>query len=132
MRDVVSVDEVIKLLNELNAIDKLAARNLFESRVYCKKELENHPSIIVVGDGPVPQLGILGVINGLFDPLPNGRGPITAVYSDDEKEIIRFERTKLPLLSPSHSESQDSGIDRIKNKFLKVLRCQLGRLLMFS
>lgn len=129
MKTLVHIDQVINLLNELNKIDSLATRNLFESRVYCKKELEDHPSIVTMGQGPVPQLGILGIINGFFGPLSNGTGPITAVYTEDEKEIIRFERTKSPLISPSHLGLQDSRIGRIKNKFLKELRYQLDKLL---
>lgn len=91
IRESVTVEQVIALLNELNNIDPLATRNLFENRVYCSTELEKHPTIVTM-EGPI--VGPLGIINGFFSTLPNGRGQITAVYEDDETKIIRFEKTK--------------------------------------
>jgi hypothetical protein len=93
IKDSINIEQVIALLNDLNNIDPLATRNLFESRVYCSSELEKHPTIITM-EGPT--IGPLGLINGFFDTLSNGRGQITAVYEDDETKIIRFEKTKQP------------------------------------
>lgn len=94
MKETIDVDAVIALLNSALAADSTAVSALVEQRVPCNEALWDHPTVqVVVNDGQ-PCVGLLGVLNGLFQPDEFGRGPITAVYNDDDVEtVVRFRRT---------------------------------------
>lgn len=103
MRDSVTVDEVIGLLNEIVRLDRLAVQKLVEARVQCNRELADHPSVQTLADPTEPHeshkysVGVLGVLNGLFGVDERGYGPISAKFEKDDSgkmgDLIDFERT---------------------------------------
>lgn len=101
MKETIDVDAVIALLNSALAADSTAVSALVEQRVPCNEALWDHWTIqVAVKDGQ-PYVGLLGVLNGLFQPDELGRGPIAAEYDDDgAKTIVRFSRT-----APVHQRS---------------------------
>ena len=81
----------VAFLNSLLEFDKQAIKSLIDSRVFCNKELQNHPTVQVGGiDGT--QVGLLGILNGMFGCDDKGNGYILAVY-DDERNLIKFSLT---------------------------------------
>lgn len=67
MGNTITVDNAIKLLNEFYKIDPNAMDALVKARVPCNDDLANHPTVQVgvKPDGGY-QVGILGILNGLF------------------------------------------------------------------
>jgi hypothetical protein len=85
LRESVSLDQALYLLNEIVALDPKAAEALVETRVVCNKALADHPTIQVgLGieeDGDSFQVGILGLLNGMFGADDEGYGQIAAWYN---------------------------------------------------
>lgn len=81
MQTVSSVD-VVKVLNEFVALDRLAAHTLCETRVSCSPEIEKHPTLIPYDDGGQAQLtiGLIGVLNGIVGLTGD---KLVAHYDDD-------------------------------------------------
>jgi len=78
----ITPEDAVRILNDAHAADPQAMQDLVESRVPCNENLAQHPTIQVCGgttEEP-PQVGFLGVLNGLFGINHNGRGHIEAVY----------------------------------------------------
>lgn len=98
MRDSVTVDQVLELLNDALALDPLAMTELFEHRVECVKELADHPTIQCVesydGVGGYG-VGVLGLLNGLFGTDVRGWGALQMVVDDTDDGVMirRFQRT---------------------------------------
>jgi hypothetical protein len=93
----IDADLAIELLNEFLARDPAAISGLFRHRVRCNSELAVCPGV-QVGHGPCAaeerfgetglaagqfNVGILGVLNGLFGADDRGLGLITACYDAD-------------------------------------------------
>lgn len=89
--------EAIMLLNELLAHDWSAMSQLFGTRVPCNGVLARHPTVQVAVDLFTGEatVGLLGILNGLFPPLADGRGRITAVVTDDG-QVLAFTETEDP------------------------------------
>ena len=99
------VDDVIALLNEALALDRVAVTDLFGKRVWCNRQLADHPTIQVggvdlsreiMGTGPLSLarphcVGVLGLLNGLFG-VAGDWGVLEMVFGDDDL-IERFKRT---------------------------------------
>lgn len=81
MNNTVSIDDVIKVLNDALDHDRVAMQSLIESRVQCSDSFIEHPSIQVGHnhEGHV-EIGMLGIINGLFGTDDMGSGPVGAYY----------------------------------------------------
>lgn len=97
----VTVEGVIDFLNELVKLDKLALERVMLHRVPCNNALADHPTV-QVGYGPPGSLppwevGMLGILNGLFGVSGDGYGFITAVIDNDGERPIEFVRTKPEL-----------------------------------
>jgi hypothetical protein len=92
IRNNVTVDETIQLLNELLELDKNGVLALVESRVVCNEKLADHPTVQVRETADQITVGILGVINGLFGVDEKGLGAIMLVMNDTTKEA-NFIRT---------------------------------------
>ena len=96
MKNNVNIQEVVNLLNEALALDYDAISKLVENRVSCNKAIADHPTIQVRYDrgtktgGGAYLVGMLGMINGLFDADSEGNGSIVAVYGDDNGEVNHF------------------------------------------
>lgn len=106
VREQVSVDDVLAVLNEALELDPLAVTNLVEARLPCNDALSEHPTIQCGPSGGTTkhwQVGLLGILNGLFGifdedaPEPTGFGPIAAVVAGGY--VTRFVRTT-PAVSP--------------------------------
>ena len=83
IKEVISVDDVLAVLNELVKLDATAMRNLIETRVECNEDLSKHESIQVWMDKEkkVYMVGFLGILNGLFGVSETGCGIINAIYN---------------------------------------------------
>lgn len=84
IRESVTIDHVLEVLNRLLATDPVATRDLvLLARVPCNDDLAKDPTIQVRGykvndDDPAYSVGIIGIINGFFGVDEGGWGPITA------------------------------------------------------
>lgn len=80
--------DVVKLLNALAAIDPIAIIALINHRVPCGGGILDHATV-QAGRNAVgsPEVGMLGILNGLFGTFSDGWGCITAEISDDETKI---------------------------------------------
>lgn len=94
LRNEVTIDQAIKLLNEALSADPKAISELISFRVACSKTLDSHPSIQCGFRNNTTTIGLLGILNGLFGTYEEGCGPISAIVESDLRTIIGFERTK--------------------------------------
>jgi len=80
IKESVTPQEVVDLLNNALELDWEAIKVLLSYRVPCNEELQEHPTIQIRGDNSV---SVLGILNGIFGVDENGRGCIAAVYNVD-------------------------------------------------
>jgi len=82
IKEVISIENAIEVLNRLNETDPKAAMALVETRVPCSEELAEDPEIQVgFSSNGAFQVGVLGIINGLFGITDDGFGSICANFS---------------------------------------------------
>ena len=93
MKDSITIQETLDLLNGALKDDPEAINNLVDKRVNCNDTLADHPTIQVYSDGKKDFVGLLGILNGLFGVDEKGSGPIAARV-DDEDKVLEFVRTK--------------------------------------
>ncbi len=94
MENTVTVDDAIKFLNEVLRLDPAVATAIVEHRFNCTEALADHPSVQVMSRPFVPsQVGLLGLLNGLFGVDEHGWGYITAEF-DDNNNLVQFRRTE--------------------------------------
>lgn len=74
IKEFITPDEAIELLNSAIKADKEAINNLVNSRVACNLELAEHPTIQVGCDIEECEVGLLGILNGLFGIADDGWG----------------------------------------------------------
>ena len=96
LRHAVNPQTVVDILNHALSVDHRAMQGLFEVRIQCTEALANHPTIQVATenvDDPAMRhsVGLLGILNGLFGVDSKGYGPISCVFSTEDKHIYRFE-----------------------------------------
>jgi hypothetical protein len=103
---VITIDQAIELLNQAVLTDREAIAALISNRVSCNEALANHPTIQVVAiinktracGKSEPglnieryEVGLLGILNGLFGIDENGWGFIVAHY-DDSGTLLGFKK----------------------------------------
>lgn len=88
VKEKVTIQETVDFLNELLKIDQVAVTALFSLRTACNKKLANHETVQVGVINNYYQVGMIGVLNGLFGIDDNGWGHIAADY--DNGKIIEF------------------------------------------
>jgi hypothetical protein len=89
-----TVADAIQVLNEVLQADPVSAQQLFELRTIPTLALINHPTVQVQEEkGGGHTFSVMGLINGLFGTMPDGRGWITSVW-DDAGKLIGFKRTE--------------------------------------
>lgn len=101
LKESVTVDEAIALLNEALALDPEAMSNLLlRARVNCNKGLADHPTIQSGKDKGQNNVGLLGILNGMFGVDEDQCGAISAFIDVPGGEdsivagqVTRFERT---------------------------------------
>jgi len=87
----VALEETIEFLNRLVEIDHEAMKILVLTRVPCNQGLADHPTVQVREDNDAFNVGMLGVLNGLFGINPDGYGNIIADFeSDGQGNLIRL------------------------------------------
>lgn len=95
LKETVSIDEVIDLLNEIIDLDNNAVNELVNNRVQCSEALAKHPFVQVIasfkGKDKEYCLGLIGIINGFFGVDDNVCGAIAA-YFNSKGELISFRR----------------------------------------
>ena len=79
-----TAEHAIAVLNEINELDPVALLALMQFRAPCNQALANHATVQVGGTGCGYDVGILGIINGIFGISPSGWGRIAAVVVADE------------------------------------------------
>lgn len=86
-------EEVITFLNDVLCEDRHALRRLLTFRTRCNHDLMIHPTVQTgVVDGE-PDVGLLGLINGLIGVRPDGWGYVTCHLADNGV-ILGFSLTK--------------------------------------
>lgn len=92
-----TADEAIEVLNRIHAADDTVLPALIAYRVLCNRALADDPTV-QVGRVEMPdrsdmwEVGLLGIVNGLFGVDEQSWGFIAAEY-DDEKQLTGFVRT---------------------------------------
>lgn len=94
LNNIVTLDEIIELMNELLEIDSQAITELIQKRVVCNEKLANHPTVQVSYDKKYDnyKVGLLGILNGLFGTDEDGYGAICINVQDGK--ILNFARTE--------------------------------------
>jgi len=101
--DIDLATKIIKLLNELLAIDGPTVYKLIQARVQAGEGITRHPTVQVTTEGgwcgncsagAIHKVGLLGFLNGLcgmYDDEPRkGWGPIAMELDEDQAFIRRF------------------------------------------
>lgn len=106
VKEKIKISEVVEMLNEMLKIDQEATSDLVKSRVKCNEGLAEHPTIQVSECGNTYEVGLIGVLNGIFGIDENGFGHIAYEIDKETKEIKKFKE-----LTSEQVESflEDSG-----------------------
>lgn len=92
LKDSVTINDVVELLNDAFEKDSGAMDALCNTRVVCNKELANHPTIQVGKYGDEYKVGLIGILNGIFGTAEDGWGAI-GIEVDGDK-LIGFLRIR--------------------------------------
>jgi len=85
----VSIYKTVDFLNKLLVVDSDTISALFSMRITCNEALANHETVQVRQLGPgVFQVGMIGILNGLFGIDEHGWGHVVADYKNGK--IIGF------------------------------------------
>lgn len=87
------IDQAIKRLNEMLAADPDAITALVRHRVSCNRPLAEHPTCRVRRIDDAFDVGLLGVINGIFGLNDEGKGYISIATDSQTQRITKFVRT---------------------------------------
>ena len=83
VKEKVSIEETVNFLNELLKIDPIAITALFSMRIGCNEALADHKTVqVLVSSGTYFQVGMVGILNGLFGIDESGWGHISIDYDD--------------------------------------------------
>lgn len=100
IKETVSLENIIAFLNNLLLCDPKAIESLINTRVECNEALADHRTVQVAQVGHIYEVGILGILNGIFGIHEEGSlnryGELCIVY-DDAGKIVRFGRTSKEL-----------------------------------
>jgi len=83
----------VALLNEINELDPSVLPALIKHRVTCNTKLAEHPTVqvgIKDDEDGVFEVGLLGILNGIFGVKSDDWGYIEAHFDNEQKGIIRF------------------------------------------
>lgn len=101
LKETVSIDDVLEVLNRIVNTDPQAAHDLIETRVDCSDALAKDPTIQVAKKevamlgttAKFYSVGILGVLNGIFGVHDDNYGAIQVTMEDDGT-VVGFSLTK--------------------------------------
>ena len=88
VKNEITIQETVDFLNSLLAIDKQVITALFSTRISCNMDLADHETVQVGVEGNYAQVGMIGILNGLFGIDKHGWGHISADY--DNGMIVKF------------------------------------------
>ncbi len=87
-----AVASALVVLNEALTQDRRAIQSLLEKREVCNSKLiENDTIQVREGENGAVMVSALGLLNGILGTLPDGSGPIAAVY-DNSGLLVEFIR----------------------------------------
>jgi hypothetical protein len=88
IKERVTLNDTVNFLNSILKIDQSAITSLFSMRIACNKDIADHPTVQVGCEGNYCQVGMIGILNGLFGKDRYGWGHISADYENGK--IVRF------------------------------------------
>jgi len=90
-----AIDNAVAVLNRIHLADPFILPALIDYRVQCNEVLTADPTVQVSQDGEIWRVGLLGIVNGLFEVGTDGAGFIAAVYDDSGvlTHFIRLEKS---------------------------------------
>ena len=88
VKESVTLKETVDFLNSLIKVDSSAINSLFSTRISCNEDLADHETVQVMARGEFFQVGMIGILNGLFGIDEHGWGHISADY--DDGKITKF------------------------------------------
>ena len=80
LKDFVTIDDVVELLNDAVDKDPEAIYKLAVNRVPCNAMLADHPTIQVGKFGDEYKVGLIGILNGIFGIADDGFGAIAGDF----------------------------------------------------
>lgn len=96
LKESITIDDTIELLNQMLQLAPETVKHLIDARVSCNAALADHPAIQVrrynTHKGTSYEIGILGILNGLFGADENGYAPIAVCANKDNGSIVQFRR----------------------------------------
>ncbi len=95
--------DVINFLNDLFYRDPDAVVRLLDFSTPCNREMADHPTMPVREGDDCFSVGLLGILNGLFDARSDGQPPICVEFSP-KGEMLRFCETPCGKYGGAFSE----------------------------
>lgn len=96
IKNKITIQSAVKLLNEALNIDCVAINALFGMRTSCNKKLSKHKTIQVVKVfDDFYQVGFMGILNGMFGVDENGWGCICMDVNDGEITGFRILKERI-------------------------------------
>lgn len=91
----ITPQDVVDLLNDMLAKDRLAVEALMGFHIACNKDLADHPTVQTAGSViGVTSVGMLGLLNGLFGVFDEGKkvghGIIVMTTDEPVSKILHF------------------------------------------
>lgn len=94
IKQFVSPEEVINFLNELLGLDKKCISSVSLRRQICNNSITEHPTVQVHSFDGKSEVGMIGILNGLFGSFDSGEhkgwGTIAAEVNEDTGLIDKF------------------------------------------
>ena len=87
INDPLTLDKALEILNSMVEADPDAITALLEKRVPCNKALAHHPTVQMLGEYDIEgdvvggQVGLMGILNGLFGVGADGWGALVSCYN---------------------------------------------------
>lgn len=94
MKESITPAEVCAFLNELLLVDEKCITELFRHHQRCNKKMRDHPTVQVnlYSDEEHPEVGIMGILNGMFGIREDGMGALCYEVSERGK-LLCFKPT---------------------------------------
>jgi len=108
-QEAVTLDEVIRFLNEVLAVDPACVSRVFLGRIRCLPAMAGHPTVQTT-PGPEYHTSGLGILNGLWGVNRAGSGAIIA--NNVNGSITSFSRAVSPPAPATEREERPAPVAR--------------------